>query len=153
MNDSFESLNSSKANFDDVYHLPDPRGYFSVLGSLDYVIPDLAEPIVRQLLAARARKRGQHPVVLDVGCSYGINAAVQRFPVSFSTLRNRYARGEMAVLGPQELARWIGASMPAGLRSGSRGSLAWTSRGRPSVTRATSACWKRESRRIWSSNR
>lgn len=105
MNEDFASINSSKANFDEIYQLPDPRGYFSVLGSLDYMIPDLAEPILRQLLAARTRKYTQAPVVLDVGCSYGINAAVQRFPVSFSTLRNRYARGEMAAVDAVELAR------------------------------------------------
>jgi hypothetical protein len=104
MNDNFESINLSKANFDDIYRLPDPRGYFSVLGSLDYMIPDLAEPIVRQLLLARAKKGAQNPVVLDVGCSYGINAAVQRFPVSFGTLRNRYTRGEMAAIEPRDLA-------------------------------------------------
>jgi SAM-dependent methyltransferase len=105
MKDSFARINSSKANFDEIYRLPDPRGYFSVLGSLDYMIPDLAEPIVRQLLAARAKRDGQQPLVLDVGCSYGINAAVQRFPVSFNTLRSRYAHGEMAAVDPQELAR------------------------------------------------
>jgi SAM-dependent methyltransferase len=105
MNASFASINSSKANFDEIYQLPDPRGYFSVLGSLDYMIPDLAEPIVRQLLAARAKSTGQPPVVLDVGCSYGINAAVHRFPVSFGTLRNRYTRGEMAAVEPRDLAR------------------------------------------------
>jgi SAM-dependent methyltransferase len=105
MNGNFASINSSKANFDEIYRLADPRGYFSVLGSLDYMIPDLAEPIVRQLLAARAKRYDETPVVLDVGCSYGINAAVQRFPVSFNTLRNRYARGEMAAVEPAELAR------------------------------------------------
>jgi hypothetical protein len=69
------------------------------------MIPDLAEPIVRQLLAARAKRYGETPVVLDVGCSYGINAALQRFPVSFNTLRSRYARGEMAAVEAAQLAR------------------------------------------------
>lgn len=105
MNEDFATINTSKANFDEIYGLPDPRGYFSMLGSLDYMIPDLAEPIVRQLLAARAKRYEETPVVLDVGCSYGINAAVQRFPVSFNTLRSRYARGEMAAVDAAELAR------------------------------------------------
>jgi hypothetical protein len=26
----------NKANFDHVYDLPDPRGYFEIVGSLDY---------------------------------------------------------------------------------------------------------------------
>jgi hypothetical protein len=104
--DSFTSINSSKANFDEIYRQSDPRGYFSVLGALDYMIPDLAGPIVRQLIGAKAKSDvSRPPVVLDVGCSYGINAAVHRFPLSFFALRNRYARAEMATVPSEELAR------------------------------------------------
>lgn len=106
MTDSFATINMSKANFDEIYTGEDPRGYFSVLGALDYMIPDVAEPVVRQILAARKRRYDRKPVVLDVGCSYGINAAVHRFPLNFSTLRQRYARREMAALSADELARF-----------------------------------------------
>lgn len=105
MDDQFSTINLSKANFDDIYRMDDPRGYFSVLGALDYMIPDVAEPVIRQVLAARAKGSGKQPTVLDVGCSYGINAAVHRFPVSFSTLRRRYARAEMAAVTADDLAR------------------------------------------------
>jgi SAM-dependent methyltransferase len=103
MKKTFTVINNSKANFDEIYAMEDPRGYFSALGSLDYMIPDLAAPVVRQILAARARRYGKKPLVLDVGCSYGINAAVHRFPVSFATLRRRYTRHELAALSPAEL--------------------------------------------------
>lgn len=101
----FETINSSKANFNDIYAMDDPRGYFSVLGALDYMIPDLAAPIVRQVLAARARiyHDARTPRILDVGCSYGINAAVHRFPVTFAVLRRRYTRREVARLSASEL--------------------------------------------------
>lgn len=105
MPSSYSDLNSSKANFDDIYVMDDPRGYFSVLGSLDYMIPDVAEPVVRQLLAARAQQLGRAPLVLDIGCSYGINAAVHRFPVNFGMLRRRYARREMMTVSSGQLAR------------------------------------------------
>ena len=105
MSHSFAAINSSKANFDDIYTMDDPRGYFSVLGSLDYMIPDVAEPVVRQILAARAQTYGSRLHVLDVGCSYGINAAVHRFPLSFDALRRRYARREMMAVSSRELAR------------------------------------------------
>jgi hypothetical protein len=105
MNDAFTDINSSKANFDEIYRQPDPRAYFSVLGALDYMIPDLAEPIVRQLVNAHGASTKERPVILDVGCSYGINAALHRFPLSFQALRNRYARHEMAAVAPLELAR------------------------------------------------
>ena len=105
MKHTFAAINTSKANFDEIYTRDDPRAYFSLLGSFDYMIPDLAEPVLRQLLAARAQRHGSTQTVLDVGCSYGINAAVHRFPLSFGALRSRYARHEMMALSPQELAR------------------------------------------------
>jgi SAM-dependent methyltransferase len=91
--------------FDDIYASDDPRAYFSVLGALDYMIPDVAEPVIRQLLAARAKMYGAAPTVLDVGCSYGINAATHRFPVNFASLRQRYARREMMEIDAREMAR------------------------------------------------
>jgi hypothetical protein len=105
VSDHFVSINSTKANFNDIYVKEDPRAYFSVLGALDYMIPDVASPVVRQIIAAYARRYGRKPRVLDVGSSYGINAAVHRFPVTFATLRRRYARHEMTALAPVEVAR------------------------------------------------
>lgn len=104
MRNQYVSINSSKANFNDIYVKEDPRAYFSVLGALDYMIPDVAAPVVRQIVAAHARRYGRKPRVLDVGSSYGINAAVHRFPVTFASLRRRYARHEMAALEPHEVA-------------------------------------------------
>lgn len=101
----FSRINQAKAIFDDIYIQEDPRSYFSVLGDLDYMIPDVAEPVVRQILAAKASATDTKPVVLDVGCSYGINAAVHRFPLTFGGLRHRYARREMKALSADELMR------------------------------------------------
>lgn len=103
MNQLFSDINENKADFDAIYTQPDPRQYFTVLGSLDYMIPDLAAPIIRQLMTARAALRGDAPTVLDVGCSYGVNAAVNRRPLSFADLHRRYARREMMSLTPGEL--------------------------------------------------
>lgn len=105
MSANFVSINSTKANFDEIYVKDDPRGYFSVLGALDYMIPDVAAPVVRQILAAHRQRYGRKPVVLDVGSSYGINAAVNRFPVTFTSLRRRYARHEMTALESSEVKR------------------------------------------------
>ena len=105
MSANFGSINSTKANFDEIYVKDDPRRYFSVLGALDYMIPDVAAPIVRQILAAHRERYGRKPIVLDVGSSYGINAAVHRFPVTFTSLRRRYARHEMTALESSEVKR------------------------------------------------
>ena len=108
------TINESKAVFDDIYNEADPRSYFSVLGSLNYMIPDVAEPIIRQILAAKAALYG-NVTVLDVGCSYGINAATHRFPVNFTSLLGRYARREMMSIASErliELDRHFYASWP-----------------------------------------
>ena len=99
-------INSNKAVFDDIYAEHDPRSYFSVLGALDYMIPDLAESVIHQILEARATRHGGDNRVLDVGCSYGINAAVHRFPVNFASLRQRYARREMMELESGDMIRF-----------------------------------------------
>jgi SAM-dependent methyltransferase len=103
---NFSRINEAKAIFDDIYTMQDPRAYFSVLGELDYMIPDVAEPVVRQILAARQALSGARPNVLDIGCSYGINAAVHRFPLTFGGLRHRYARRELKALDPEEMVRF-----------------------------------------------
>ncbi len=129
MNELFSDINENKADFDTIYTQPDPRQYFTVLGGLDYMIPDLAAPIIRQLMTARAALRGDAPTVLDVGCSYGVNAAVNRRPLSFADLHRRYARREMMLLSPQQLreldrmylagwpeidaSRWLGLDISA----------------------------------------
>lgn len=95
MNIDFADINRSKAVFEDIYSNEDPRAYFAMLGALDYMIPDVAEPVVRQILAAWAETAGRDPVVLDVGCSYGMNAAVHRYPLGVGDLRHRYSRREI----------------------------------------------------------
>ena len=82
--------NKAKAFFDGVYTEPDPREYYRVLGGLNYVIPDLAKDIFRQLIASLERLRGRPIKILDLGCSYGNNAALIRFPLDFARLQQRY---------------------------------------------------------------
>src|SRR3546814_4564916 len=103
--EAINNINRSKAVFDNIYTMGDPRSYYSVLGAIDYMIPDVAEPVIRQLLDARARFHGHENIVLDIGCSYGINAAIHRFPVNFESLHQRYARREMMGLEAEELTR------------------------------------------------
>lgn len=82
--------NDVKARFDSIYTEPDPREYYRVLGGLNYVIPDLAKGIFRNLIAALEQLRGRPIKVLDLGCSYGNNAALIRFPLDFENLQRRY---------------------------------------------------------------
>lgn len=89
----FETANESKANFDDVYDLPDPRRYYRTLGALDYRIPTEAAPVFRRVMRAIDVER---PTIVDVGCSYGVNAAMIRFDLDFAELVARYRKASMA---------------------------------------------------------
>ena len=100
----YESINSNKANFDRIYRMPDPREYFRVLYDLDYVIPELSKTIFRSLIANCRIRRRKRPKVLDIGCSYGVNAALVRFPLDIERLAARYGTPEMLTLSPSRLA-------------------------------------------------
>jgi SAM-dependent methyltransferase len=92
-----------KANFDQIYNRPDPREYFRILHGLDYIIPDLALPIFRQITETLTDLRGRPLRILDIGCSYGINAALLRYPMSIDRLAQRYADLQAFGLAPDEV--------------------------------------------------
>ncbi len=94
--------NDAKASFDTLYTRDDPRDYFSILGSLDYAIPELAKPVFRRAANAFKKMKGRDASILDLGSSYGINAALFRYPISVDMLRTRYARPEMMALTSEE---------------------------------------------------
>ncbi len=96
--------NGIKANFDDVYVAPDPRSYFQVLHGLDYIIPEVAQPVFAQVVAELERLRGRPLRVLDLGCSYGINAALLQFPIDLERLARRYAGLNSPNIGSAQLA-------------------------------------------------
>lgn len=99
----FTSINTNKANFDEIYTLDDPREYFRVLGALDYVIPELARPVLRSLSQSLRDKTGRRLRILDVGSSYGINAALLRFPLRIDQLIQRYNSPEIQALSAREV--------------------------------------------------
>jgi SAM-dependent methyltransferase len=102
--DGYASINLNKANFDRIYHMPDPREYFRVLYGLDYVIPELSKTIFRSLIDACGNLRGRRLKILDIGCSYGINPALIRYPLDIQHLASRYGCPDIHALSPDGLA-------------------------------------------------
>jgi SAM-dependent methyltransferase len=83
---------TGKASFDDIYDRPDPRAYYARMSDLDYRIPELAKPFFQQQIREfRASARVAVPTVLDIGCSYGVNAALLRFDTTIGELAEHYA--------------------------------------------------------------
>lgn len=89
-NSEFSTVNRSKADFTSIYVQPDPRAYFHTLGALGYVIPHLASSVFDQLIEARERAKGGPITVLDLGCSYGVNAALMKYAINYDHLTERY---------------------------------------------------------------
>lgn len=82
---------TGKASFDDIYSSSDPRAYFARMSELDYRIPELAKPVfAQQLRELRAARPGRIPTVLDLGCSYGVNAALLRLDTGIDELAAHY---------------------------------------------------------------
>ncbi|GAA4414411.1 class I SAM-dependent methyltransferase [Actinokineospora soli] len=76
---------TGKVSLDHIYTAPDPRPYFSTLRGLGYRIPQLAKPHFTDLIRECGGRR-----VLDIGCSYGINAALLRCDATMDELYDRY---------------------------------------------------------------
>ena len=82
---------TGKTDFDHIYTQPDPRGYFGVLSGLDYRIPELAKPYFLKLIQEfQEQRRRTETTVLDIGCSYGINAALLRCDSTMDEMAVRY---------------------------------------------------------------
>lgn len=86
----------SKADFSTIYAQPDPRAYFRTLRPLDYQVPQHAKPVIESVMDAAGTT-----TLLDVCCSYGINAALLRLDVDLETLGARAADPARADLAPE----------------------------------------------------
>ncbi|MFD0208842.1 hypothetical protein ACFVH9_06875 [Streptomyces hirsutus] len=96
-----------KSRFDDIYDRPDPRAYFRLLAPLEYEIPHHAQPVFRRVAAERAALddgRPHRPTVLDVCCSYGINAALLNHDVTLAEMYERYTSPACRTMSTAELA-------------------------------------------------
>ncbi|MCW2093418.1 UNVERIFIED_ORG: SAM-dependent methyltransferase [Rhodococcus erythropolis] len=97
-----------KTNFDNIYDRPDPRNYFLTLKNLDYEIPQCAKPVLLSVIdrlknTLHGQKSKLH--VLDLGCSYGINAALLKCSISLPNLFDRYSLPEIRKLDSANLVK------------------------------------------------
>ncbi len=86
---------TGKISFDHIYTEPDPRAFFGTLRRLDYDIPQQAKAYFAKLIDEYRTEQGvQVPTVLDLGCSYGVNATLYRCDISMERLYDHYATAE-----------------------------------------------------------
>ena len=90
---SYETANNVKSDFQDIYHAPTPHAYFHEMQRLEYEIGEQAKPYIQA--AARLMQRQanlQEPLrLLDLGCSYGVGAALLKYDFSFRELADFFA--------------------------------------------------------------
>jgi len=102
----FEEINEAKMNMDHIYDQADPRAYFRELKKLRYAIPGAAKPIFERLISY-LRRRGDEPVhVLDLGCSYGVNAALLKHDLSMPELYDHWGQQRLADASPEEVVEY-----------------------------------------------
>ncbi len=89
---AFEEINEVKANMDHIYNQLDPRAYFQELKKLGYAIPGAAKPVFQKLISHLRRRRNGTVHVLDLGCSYGVNAALLKYDLSMPELYEHWGR-------------------------------------------------------------
>ncbi|WP_435221910.1 hypothetical protein [Streptomyces sp. Tue6028] len=102
-----EGAAEGKARFDDIYDRPDPRAYFGRLAPLEHEIPHHAQRVFRQVATERAAfddGRPRKSAVLDVCCSYGINAALLNHDVTLAQMYERYTSPACQAMSSAELA-------------------------------------------------
>ncbi|ODR99328.1 hypothetical protein AUC68_04950 [Methyloceanibacter methanicus] len=92
---TFDEINDAKANMDHIYDQADPRAYVRELGSVGYAIPTAAKPILQQLIPELRTKPDDTVRVLDLGCSYGINAALLKHDLTIDDLYDHWGLPEL----------------------------------------------------------
>jgi len=101
----FDEINESKANMDHIYDQPDPRAYFRELKKLSYAIPGNAKPVFEKLIQYR-RSRSDSIRILDLGCSYGVNAALIKHDLSMPDLYDHWGQERLADASPEEVMEY-----------------------------------------------
>lgn len=91
-----------KIDLSDIYDCPDPVRYFSTLSKLDYRVPQEAKAAFSRIIGARRAAQEREAIKLvDVGCSYGVNAALLKHDITIEDLNRHYS--EAPPLGRDQL--------------------------------------------------
>ena len=90
--EALEHDSTGKVIFDEIYSRHDPCQYYLGLQRYNYIIPSVARPVFAALYDAyRLTRPAGRLKIVDVGCSYGVNAVLQRWGLALSELTGRYA--------------------------------------------------------------
>ncbi len=99
----YDEINDAKATMDHIYDRADPRAYFRELKSVGYQIPGAAKPLLQKLIGLRQKQTDDTVHILDLGCSYGTNAALLKHDLSIQDLYDRWGELEQRSATAKEI--------------------------------------------------
>lgn len=102
----FEEINEAKVNMDHIYDETDPRAYFRELKKLQYKIPGAAKPIFQNLISGLRHSDGEPVTILDIGCSYGVNAALLKYDLSMPDLYQHWGQEGLVAATREEVIQY-----------------------------------------------
>lgn len=86
-----QEINQKKLDLNDVYNLKDPTPYYQSITQYQYDLPERAKPYFHKVINTYRNYESVHSLkILDIGCSYGINAALLKFDKSIAELYQHY---------------------------------------------------------------
>lgn len=98
------SIQGAKHDFTAAYNRRWPHAYFRAHLALDYMISDRAKPVIERIFVDYRRVRNKTRLkIIDVGCSYGINAALLRTDLDLDDLYAAYLEPGGALSRRQEI--------------------------------------------------
>lgn len=98
---------TGKVVLDQIYNKSTPVSYYSTLVNLEYCIPQVAKPVFQAIIDQYRRQHGRRRLrIIDVGCSYGVNAALLKHGKDMPALYSHYAGRQAARLDRSGLLRW-----------------------------------------------
>ncbi|MER9599658.1 hypothetical protein [Mesorhizobium sp. M0244] len=98
------SIQGTKPDFTAAYNRKWPHAYFRAHLALDYMIPDRAEPVFERIFADYRRVRNKSRLkIIDIGCSYGVNAALLRTDLDLDDLYAAYLKASGSLSRRQEI--------------------------------------------------
>lgn len=104
-NATFDNINEAKVEMGHIYDQEDPIAYFRELNKLGYVIPSRAQPIFQKLISQLQTADDPTVNVLDIGCSYGVNAALLKYDLSMPELYDHWGQAG-ANAAPDDIATY-----------------------------------------------
>jgi len=101
---TYGTANEAKASFDSLYTTPTPHNYFAAMARHGYAIGEEAKPYFQSAIRLLRERIGDaRPIqVLDLGCSYGVGAALLKHQLSFYDMLDFFTNG-----APEEYGRCV----------------------------------------------